>query len=43
MDRRELSARLREVIGVAQYDVVEAIRLLCEIIQELNDELEGRR
>ena len=43
MDRKELSARLREVIEVAQYDVVEAIRLLCEIIQELNDELEGRR
>jgi len=40
MNRLDLSARLREVVGVAHYDPAEAIKLLCEIIKELNDELE---
>ena len=43
MNRLDLSARLREVVAVAQYDAVEAIKLLCEIIKNLNDELEGKR
>ena len=41
MNRLDLSARLREVVAVAHYDPVEAIKLLCEIIKELNDEIEG--
>ena len=43
MDRIELAARLREVVGVAQTSPAEAIRLLCEIIKDLNDELEEKR
>ena len=43
MNRIDLSARLKEVVAVAQYDVVEAIKLLCEIIKELNDEIEGNK
>ena len=40
MNRVELSAGLREVRGVAQYNSVEAIERLVELIKDLNDELE---
>jgi len=43
MDRIELAARLREVIGIAQYDPVEAIRVLADIVKDLNDEIEEIR
>jgi len=39
MNRIDLSARLREVISVAHYDPTEAIKLLTEIIRDLNDEI----
>ena len=41
MNRLDLNARLREVIAIAQYDSKEAIKVLCQIIRDLNDELEG--
>jgi len=40
MNRLDLNARLREAIAIAQYDPRTAIEILCEIIAELNDELE---
>jgi len=40
MNRIDLSARLREVISVAHYDTVEAIKLLSDIIKDLNDEIQ---
>jgi len=40
MNRIELRARLREVKAISQYDPRTAIEILCEIIAELNDELE---
>ena len=43
MNRHNLDERLKEVVGVAHYDPAEAIKLLCEIIKELNAELEGKR
>lgn len=43
MNRVELSSLLREARELAQYDPSEAIKLLCEIIKELNKELEEVR
>jgi len=43
MDRIELAARLREIIEIAQSDTVEAIRQLCEVLEDLNDEIEEIR
>ena len=43
MNRIDLNARLREVIAIAQYDSKEAIKVLCQIIRDLNDEIEELR
>ena len=43
MNRLDLNARLREVTAIAQYDPRTAIEILCEIIAELNDEIEELR
>ena len=40
MNRIDLSIKLREVIAIAQYDTREAIKVLVDVIKELNDELE---
>ena len=40
MNRLELRARLREIKAISQYDTRTAIEILCEIVAELNDELE---
>ena len=40
MNRTDLAIRLREVLSVAHYDTVEALKLLSDIIKDLNDELE---
>lgn len=43
MNRLDLNARLREVKAIAQYDPKEAIKSLCDIIRDLNDEIEELR
>ena len=40
MNRTDLAIRLREVIAVAQYDPTEAIKLLTDILKDLNDEIQ---
>ena len=40
MNRIDLLARLREIRITARYDESDAIRELCELIKELNDEIE---
>ena len=40
MNRIDLLARLREIRITARYDESDAIRELCELIKDLNDELE---
>ena len=40
MNRTDLAISLREVIAVAQYDPVEAIKLLSDVIKDLNDEIQ---
>jgi len=39
MNRTDLAIRLREVIATAEYDPAEAIKLLCDILKDLNDEI----
>ena len=43
MNRIDLNVRLREATAIAQYDPKEAIKVLCDIIKELNDEIEKLR
>jgi len=43
MNRIDLNARLREAIAIAQHDPKEAIKSLCDIIRDLNDEIEELR
>jgi len=40
MNRIDLNARLRGVIAIAQSNEREAIKSLCDIIRDLNDEIE---
>ena len=43
MNRIDPSIKLREVIAIAQSNEREAIKLLCDIIRDLNDEIEELR
>ena len=40
MNRIDLNARLREIEIEARHSEEEAIKMLCELIRDLNDELE---